>query len=442
MESLILMRSDFTQLAEITQYTSLTLGRSFWGVGAVSLTLHPKADGADSVQPGALLFLASQPQQVAILEDVTRTREKLTATGVQLKGIARRRIAVPPLNLPTRLWRYAGGQWTEVTDAAVIRQALQNGTVYQGFERPASAAAGSYWLDMKELGAVYDWGSALNTGSVVYDLGTAQLRSKYQNFGWDRFTGSAEDAYLHYAMNNLIAPEDPKRAIPGLTAETSRHRGKELPWQARFDKLTDVFADIGEATGLGWDIVPDYAAKRWRFVVLEGADRGAYGNTGGNAIALLSEEMGNAETVTRKQRTSACSTTLYIGGSGEDENRMIYSVGNEPEGLERRELWAEAGSVDDVDMLQLFGENKLATVAATDVLDADLMDRHGAVRYGVDYELGDIVGVAGAGAQMNARITEVNQTFEGGKQALKITFGTGALTVGGFLLNWARAATR
>lgn len=444
MDSIIFMDQEFQQLAEMAAFQSLSLTRSFWGVGAVSLTAHPNAPGAEAVRPGVLLFLASQPQHVMIVEDVTRTRDKLTANGAQMKAIARRRIAVPPLSLPARLWKYAGGAWTQITDPAAIRQALDSGAVYQGFQRPATPQEGMLWLDMTELGAVYDWGSDLGEGQMVYDLGTAQLRSKYQNFGWDRYTGPAEDAYLHFARNNLIAPEDPKRAIPGLYAGESLHRGLSLPWQARFGKLADLFEDIGEATGMGWDILPDYEAKGWRFTVLQGRNLGAPaydGTVPEGPVAVISEEMGNAKTITRKQRTSGMSSTVYVGGAGEDENRLVLSVGGEAQGLGRREIWAEAGGVDDTAMLRLYGENKLASAAATDTLDADVIDQ-GACRYGVDFELGDIVGVAGAGAQMNARITEVTQTFEAGGRTLKLTFGDAPVTVGGVLSRWGRDAAR
>ena len=92
-------------------------------------------------------------------------------------------------------------------------------------------------------------------------------------------------------------------------------------------------------------------------------------------------------------------------------------------------------------MLRLYGEGKLASAAATDTLDADVMD-HGACRYGVDYALGDIVGVAGAGAQMNARVTEAALTYEGGRRSIKLTFGSAQLTTEGVLARWTRTAAR
>ena len=433
MESVILMDMSFRQLGELALYESLVMKRSFYGVGACTLTLGAGDEGAELAQPGALMFLASQPQNVMILEDVTRSAQRVTATGVQLKGLAKRRICVPPLSLPAALWEYREGAWTEITDDAEVRAALE-GEVYQGFQRPASPQEGMRWLDMSELGAVYDWGTTLGAGAVVSDLGTAQLRSKYQNFGWDRFVGSAEDAYLHYAQNNLIAPEDENRAIPGLTAGESLHRGAELPWQARFDRLSDLFERIGEATGLGWDIVPDFAARRFAFVVTQGRDLG-----GGLQSVLVSEEMGNAAGITRKHKTSGSSTTVYAGGAGEDENRLILSVGNEAAGVERRELWAEAGSVEDVEMLRLFGQGKMA--ATTDTLEADMLDS-GACRYGEDYALGDVVLVAGAGAWMSARIVEVTETYEAGSRSVSCAFGDAPVTAGGVLARIHRAGVR
>ena len=73
----------------------------------------------------------------------------------------------------------------------------------------------------------------------------------YNQFGYDLFTGDAESAYLHFAANNLTAPEDAARAMPRLELAQNLHRGAELPWQARFERLSDLFEDIGAATGLG-----------------------------------------------------------------------------------------------------------------------------------------------------------------------------------------------
>ena len=78
---------------------------------------------------------------------------------------------------------------------------------------------------------------------------------EYQDFGWDRFTGSAEAAYLYYAQGNLITPEDARRVIPNLIAADNQNRGEVLPWQARFDRLDVLFQTIGERNGAGLGIL-------------------------------------------------------------------------------------------------------------------------------------------------------------------------------------------
>ena len=254
----------------------------------------------------------------------------------------------------------------------------------------------------------------------------------YGGFGWDRFTGDAESAYLHYAAANLTSPEDEKRRIPGLVLTENLHRGAVLPWQARFDKLTDVFSDIGSATGLGWDIVPDLPKRALRFVVREGIDR-----TTGGGRAVLSREMGNVDGAGWTEDASAEVGTVYAGGSGEDEKRLILSVGNTAAGLDRREGWASLNGVSDADMLRLGAERKLSP--RKDSVTAELMDS-GLCRYGRDYDLGDVVTVMADNRRMDARLTAVEETYENGKRTLRATFGEGPVTLTGLLRNQMRGS--
>ena len=121
---------------------------------------------------------------------------------------------------------------------------------------------------------------------------------------------------------------------------------------------------------------------------------------------------------------------MYAGGSGEDENRLILSVGNTAEGLNRREGWASLNGVSDVDMLRLGAERKLSP--RKDSVTAELLDS-GLCRYGRDYDLGDVVTVVADDRQRNARLTAVEETYEDGKRTLKATFGEGPVTLTGLI---------
>ena len=417
MPSIMIMDRDFTLQGELAVYQSLTYTRSYWGIGTFSLTTAPDIPGASALIPGHLLWLAGEPDKMMLLEDIRRDSDNLTASGVQLKGLIRRRIVVPPLSLPTTLWRYTVGAWRKLSNPDTIREAMQ-GIVWEGYARPDSPTEGMVWLDMRELAAVYSWGTATDPGGVWLDLETARIRQKYQDFGWDRYSGPAESAYKHYAKGNLASPEDSKRAVPRLAIAPDQGRGLALPWQGRFDALADLYASIGEATGMGWDIRPDFAGKRFVLDAWQGRD----------LAAVISREMGNAADVQLQVTHSGSLTTLYVGGAGEDEHRMILSQGNDADGWDRREGWGDAGSVDDTAMLRLYADKRLAEGRPKETLTAQVIDS-GACRYGRDWDVGDVVTVRGAGASMRARIIEVTETHEDGQRTIAATFGSAPVTM-------------
>ncbi len=356
--TLQLMDFSFVKLGELAQFESLRITRSFFGTGSFSLTADPRAKGAKALAPGVMILLPGG--EAFLTEDVqTFSRNALTVKGCMLKGLAKRRVCVPP---------------------------LQTGA------RP------------------------------------------YQDFGWDRFTGSAEAAYLHYAENNLISPEDAARAIPNLMAAANRDRGETLPWQARFERLDTLFASIGERTGLGWDILPDVDNQCLLFTALEGADR-----TAGDALCLISEENGNAADVTYRQIRSGSATTAYAGGAGEDEERFILCEGGDAQGTDRRELWTEAGSIADAGLLSLYANNKLGGAGVKTTITATLIDS-GACRYERDYDVGDVVLVQGRFGSAAVRIAALTETYENGARTLAADFGDAPVTVEKFLNTRQNAA--
>lgn len=419
--TLMMMTMDFTLLGELPACASLQLTRSWYGVGAFRLAVSERAPGADALGLDAMLFLPDRPEVALVCEKLTRADGKLTVDGTQLKGLAKRRVAAPPLSLPTSLWRYASGAWTELTDQSAIKAAMTERDVYQGVTRPATAQEGDCWLDLSALGTAYNWESGLEAGAAVLDPSQALVRSKYQNFGWDRFVGDAESAYLHYAKNNLTDPEEARQAIPRLTLGENLRRGATLPWQARFDRLDTLFSGIGEKTGLGWDIRPDFANKRFVFSAREGRDL-----TAGSRRVTIARAMGNAASITRVEDAQGEVSTLYAGGYGEDENRLILCQGGEQSGLERKESYADCGSISEVDMLRLAAQKKLSPIKRT--LSAAVLDT-GICRYGRDYDVGDVLTLNENGYQTQTRLIAMRETYENGARTLEATFGESPVTL-------------
>jgi hypothetical protein len=412
----MIMAPDFTLLGELPLFSSLQYNRSFWGIGDFELHTHPDAPCAAFLQQGAVLFPPDAPHKAMVIEDMSVKADDLTVKGVQLKGWARQRLCVPPLSLPEVLWQYTAGNWVEIIDQAAIRAALA-GTVYQGYDYPESPTEGMYYLDIS--------GIAPEMGGVRLDLGGAQIRNQYQNFGWDSYIGPAESALKTFALHNMIAPEDPGRAFPGLVCAPDQGRGIELPWRARFDKLDEFLSTIGETTGMGWDIRPNFSTHEFVFEVYPGRNLSAP-----PTLAVISPEMGNASGVELSRTLSGSANVAYVGGTGEDENRMILSVGSEDEGFSRRETWIDGGSLDDPIMINLLGNNRLKDMVPGTTLKAPTIDS-GACRYERDWDLGDQVSVKGLGAAMAARVINVKEVYEADKpREIEVTFGSAPVTLG------------
>lgn len=356
MASLMMINQDFELLAEIPHFVGLTLKRSYYDVGSFKLSMKRGMPGWDLLRRDALLYFPDQPHKMLLIEKVTNTQDSITADGTMLKGIAKRRIAVPTV--------------TDKTD-------------------------------------------------------------QYKGFGYDRFTGDAESAHLHYAAANLTAPVDSKRKIPRMVLAKNLHRGDIFPWQARFDKLHELLRDIGEGTGVGWDIRPDFATKTFVFGAWVGRDRSQ-----GAARAILSREIGTADATTHTDDATTAISTVYAGGAGEDENRLILSVGNEVTGLDRREGWTDISGATDTDMLKLGAQRKQVAIKQT--LTANARDSS-LCRYEHDYDVGDLVIIAADGKQTITRLIAMDEVHEKGGRKLKATFGAEPVTLSNI---WQESARR
>ncbi len=352
------MDYDFHLLGEIPHYTSLTVKREFWDAGSFKLVFPYGRDGFGPLARDRILYMPSRPAVAMIVTKLSKTGGKITADGTLLKGLAKRRICVPPLNVD----------------------------------------------------------------------------AEYQAFGYDLYTGDAESAYLHYAANNLTSPEDEKRRMPYMILAENQYRGMTLPWAARFENLCDFFGEIGEGTGIGWDIRPDFAQKQYVFEVAEGVDR-----TSGTARAALSRELGNAGDATITDDATAAATVIYAGGGGEDENRLILSYGNELEGLARYEQFADCGSVTDTDMLDMAAVRKMSAIKRT--MTVSVLES-GLCRYERDYDLGDRVTCIAEDWRMDAQLIAMEEVYEGGHRTLKATFGDAPVTVTAILRRDRRSAVR
>ena len=237
-------------------------------------------------------------------------------------------------------------------------------------------------------------------------------------YGYDRIIASTETVIKHYVSVNCVDTESARRAIGCLVIEPDEHRGIEsMPWSARFDNLSNVCNDICVYADCGYLIRPDFAQKKLVFCYSPGRDL-----VNGAQRVTFSAAFGNVSSAAYTEDAKSSQSAIYIGGAGEDEQRAIISVGDAA-GLDRREMWAEAGSISDPEELAYEAAHRLSAKPIARTIDADVI-AIGAAQYERDWDLGDLVTVEAAGQMMQTRITQVQEIHESGRPVtLSVMFG-------------------
>jgi hypothetical protein len=348
-----LISKNFTFLASLDSYTSLQWYRKLYEVGSIELHIPFGAPGAAKLLQMPIIFLDAQRAGIIqkVIPDESKDGLELVAYGVQLKGLAQRRITVPGQQAETQFYGYDR---------------------YPGLEDPDAAA---------------------------------------------------ESVIKHYANTHMIAPEDTNRAFPGLVLAADQGRGMTMRWQSRFEQLDTVLQEIGEWSGMGYDIYLDLDAQQYIFEVIPGAERTIDSDT----PIIFSPEWGNIDNLRYTLDESNWRNAGYAGGAGEDEERLIQTVYEDDTivaGFERREAWLDCGSIDIVDDLLYEGKYKLADKKRTESMTGDLIQA-GPFKYREHWDLGDIVTLQSKklGVSMDTRITEIKEAYEQGKQDISVTFG-------------------
>ena len=372
-------------LGEVDAYTSCVLERSWQGVGDCQIVMDTRCAGAELLQVGRVITIGNAWHKAAILTaerlDGARGSHRRTLTGVELKGIARLRITVPP---------------------------------------------------------------------------TAQ--EDPDALGYDRVIGAGETVLRHYAEKHMVNPSSEYRKIPLLELEPAADppRGKETPWQTRYENLQDVLSDIAEYCDIGWNVAMDYPNRRWLLPVSAGRDL-TVGREGAETFVAFEEDFRNLTTSSYTYDRGGYTNALYLGGAGEDENRLVivryvdeeHNVLEEPlSGLARAEEMIDVGNVELPDEAEYEGLHKYVSgFSPLRTLTAQISPA-GPFVYGANWDLGDKVTVqvrdaaVGLSVRMDARVLTVEETYERGGQSLRVTFGKEEPTIGPALRQAQRQTVR
>ncbi|MEW8975816.1 MAG: siphovirus ReqiPepy6 Gp37-like family protein, partial [Exiguobacterium sp.] len=227
---------------------------------------------------------------------------------------------------------------------------------------------------------------------------------------YDRIKGEAETVMKHYVQRHIVDGIYPERKVPFFICAPDQKHGKYTPWQSRFEPLDKVLQEIAEWCDIGWLVRLDFASKKWVFDVLVGRNI----TTGQQALppVIFSHEYDNIQSQQYVDSMLQYKNVAYAGGKGEEEERLIQMVGG-GSGLNRREVFLDCSSAENVIELTDMGEQKLTEHKHIQTYNGMVLNT-GSFVYEKDWDLGDIVTLQNKrwGLTMDSRITEVKEIYE------------------------------
>ena len=245
--------------------------------------------------------------------------------------------------------------------------------------------------------------------------------------------GNVETEVRRVVAENAIAcPFDSKRNIPvlelgavaGFQQKIVDSSGAAAQKQVSYQNLLEYTDALLEEYGLAAMVVLDADAGKLRYIVYSGTDR-SVDNTAGSDPVIFSKDFDNLTSSSYQYDATTEKNVALIGGAGEGLERF-YSLVGSTQGLQRREMWVDASSVNrdykdenDVEktyteseyraMLDAEGTQKVNENRATEAFDGAIDVQNSALQYNQDYALGDIVTVQDddIGKYINVRLREI-----------------------------------
>ncbi|MDR2903552.1 MAG: siphovirus ReqiPepy6 Gp37-like family protein [Clostridiales bacterium] len=228
--------------------------------------------------------------------------------------------------------------------------------------------------------------------------------------GWDKINAAAETVIKHYAGMNMVTSYDRGRIHPHVTMTPDQARGTVIPWKSRYAKLDEELYNICSYADIGYEIYADTANKRWLFDVITGTDR----SKSQDAVSPVSftMEYQNLDSYRYVEDYQNYKNVGYTGGSGEDENRLVYTIGANITGDDRWETFLDCGNAANIDELIYYGNQKMNEYKEAKTVEVSALPR--AFIFDKDYFLGDIVTIiiSRIGLRLDTRITAVKEIWE------------------------------
>ena len=258
--------------------------------------------------------------------------------------------------------------------------------------------------------------------------------------GYDVADGSTETCMKHFVESNFFQESSPTRSIPGFVIAPDLQRGIEDDrYMTRFDMLSTVLEELGSAAKVGYSIKPDLEAGSLVFDCAVGVDRTA--GQSDNPRVVFTIERRNVASMRHLDSDRNMKNLFYASLSGSEFADDVYTAmitrdpdSDYPSGIHRWEQQLDIGAAHPDPGRELEELKRLALARAesyetANTLTVEVIDA--AQRYGVDYNLGDIVTVENRewGLSMDTQLTAMAVDGSEGGAKHTATFGNAPVNV-------------
>lgn len=312
-------------------------------------------------------------------------------------------------------------------EVGIIEKTTITFTVKDGY---MIAATGRFAKSILDRRIIYKLSETVNTPTIL--------------------SGNVEIAVRQTVLDNAISCSfDSRRNIPilglaalkGFTPILVDENGNPAQKQVSYQNLLEYTDGVLQEYGLSANVIYNDSNKKLLYAVNQGADRST-DNTDGNEPIVFSIEYDNLNSSNYLYDEKSLKNAALIGGAGEGLERFYTLLTGGKNGLQLREMFVNASSVnrkykDDNDqehqytnaeyraMLNQKGQEQLQTHIVNETFTGDINVSFGVWIFGVDYFLGDIVTVQDnyINKYVNTRITEVTEVQDEKGYSVDVVFG-------------------
>lgn len=243
--------------------------------------------------------------------------------------------------------------------------------------------------------------------------------------------------------DNCGSRADAKRRFPQFTMLPQDTMAGSM-----VEYANEVYAKLGlevkgraQAGKLGYDILLNEREKKYGFYLYKGKDLTAANNEG-NTPCIFSRDFDNVNEQEYTASIENCGNFIYVQGAADDDgSQPVVTVDGEgAAGLELEEVFCDATDIARkrqngeaevtipldiyLEMLKTRGGTELGRYGKT-INFVSTINTNSNLKFKSDFDLGDRITCKEKkwGIQIDARITEVVETYQKGRETIEATFG-------------------